>query len=182
MMGLISFVGICIASFSLRYLKGDSQQKQFFIHLTALLSLVLIMVCADNLILFICLWFLSNFFLTRLMLHKHEWPAAKASARLALRNFIVGSFFIGIGFATLYSATKSLSIQKIMHTDIHYTFLFVSTLFIFLGSMTQSALWPFHKWLTSSLNSPTPVSALMHAGLINGGGFLLIRFAPLYLI
>jgi NAD(P)H-quinone oxidoreductase subunit 5 len=47
--------------------------------------------------------------------------------------------------------------------------------------MTQSALWPFHTWLISSLNSPTPVSALMHAGLINGGGFLLARFAPLFL-
>jgi NAD(P)H-quinone oxidoreductase subunit 5 len=45
--------------------------------------------------------------------------------------------------------------------------------------MTQSALWPFHRWLTSSLNSPTPVSAIMHAGLVNGGGFLLTRFAPL---
>jgi len=33
----------------------------------------------------------------------------------------------------------------------------------------------------SSLNSPTPVSALMHAGLVNGGGFLLARFAPLFL-
>jgi NAD(P)H-quinone oxidoreductase subunit 5 len=45
--------------------------------------------------------------------------------------------------------------------------------------MTQSAIWPFHRWLTSSLNSPTPVSAIMHAGLINGGGFLLARFSPM---
>jgi NAD(P)H-quinone oxidoreductase subunit 5 len=52
---------------------------------------------------------------------------------------------------------------------------------IALAAMTQSAVWPFHKWLTSSLNSPTPVSALMHAGLVNGGGFLLVRFAPLLL-
>jgi len=46
--------------------------------------------------------------------------------------------------------------------------------------MTQSAIWPFHTWLISSLNSPTPVSAIMHAGLINGGGFLLTRFAGLF--
>jgi NAD(P)H-quinone oxidoreductase subunit 5 len=48
--------------------------------------------------------------------------------------------------------------------------------------MTQSAIWPFHRWLLSSLNSPTPVSAIMHAGLINGGGFLLARFGQLYLM
>jgi NAD(P)H-quinone oxidoreductase subunit 5 len=52
---------------------------------------------------------------------------------------------------------------------------------LLIGAMTQSAIWPFHRWLTSSLNSPTPVSAIMHAGLVNGGGFLLTRFAPLYL-
>ena len=51
---------------------------------------------------------------------------------------------------------------------------------LIMGAMTQSAIWPFHRWLTSSLNSPTPVSALMHAGLVNGGGFLLARFAPLF--
>jgi NADH:ubiquinone oxidoreductase subunit 5 (subunit L)/multisubunit Na+/H+ antiporter MnhA subunit len=28
------------------------------------------------------------------------------------------------------------------------------------------------------MTAPTPVSALMHAGLVNAGGFLLIRFAP----
>jgi NAD(P)H-quinone oxidoreductase subunit 5 len=102
MMGLIGFVGICILSFSRRYLQGDSQQKMFFMNLTILLISLSIMVCADNLILFLGFWFLSNYFLTRLMLHKKEWPAARASARLALRNFILGTFFIGIGFTLLY--------------------------------------------------------------------------------
>ena len=50
-----------------------------------------------------------------------------------------------------------------------------------MAAMTQSAIWPFHKWLISSLNSPLPVSAIMHAGLVNGGGFLIVRFAQLYL-
>ena len=49
------------------------------------------------------------------------------------------------------------------------------------AALIQSGAWPFHKWLISSLNSPTPVSGLMHAGLVNGGGFLLARFAPLFI-
>jgi NAD(P)H-quinone oxidoreductase subunit 5 len=77
----------------------------------------------------------------------------------------------------LYVSTGETSIQVLVHTSAGDTFALVLLL---IGAMTQSAIWPFHKWLISALNSPTPVSAIMHAGLVNGGGFLLVRFAPLY--
>lgn len=38
---------------------------------------------------------------------------------------------------------------------------------------------PFHGWLIQVVEAPTPVSALLHAGVINLGGLLLILFAPL---
>ena len=47
-----------------------------------------------------------------------------------------------------------------------------------LGAMTKSAQFPFHSWLPITMETPTPVSALMHAGVINAGGFLVIRLAP----
>jgi NAD(P)H-quinone oxidoreductase subunit 5 len=37
-----------------------------------------------------------------------------------------------------------------------------------------------HGWLLTSMVAPTPVSALMHAGLVNAGGFLVARLAGLY--
>ncbi|MEE4661034.1 MAG: proton-conducting transporter membrane subunit, partial [Halieaceae bacterium] len=37
-----------------------------------------------------------------------------------------------------------------------------------------------HGWLIQVVESPTPVSALLHAGVINLGGFLLLLFAPLF--
>ena len=45
--------------------------------------------------------------------------------------------------------------------------------------MTKSAQVPFHSWLPDTMETPTPVSALMHAGVINAGGFLVIRLSPL---
>jgi NAD(P)H-quinone oxidoreductase subunit 5 len=47
------------------------------------------------------------------------------------------------------------------------------------GAMLKSAQFPFHSWLPDTMETPTPVSALMHAGIINAGGFLVIRMAPL---
>lgn len=178
--GLVSFVGLCIASFSIKYLKGDSQQKEFFKNFIGLISSLFIMISSDNVVIFLISWGVSNSFLVRLMIHKNEWSASRASANLAFKNFLLGFLFLGLGFVGLFYATGHTSIQLMLKTTISPIPLFMSTLFIFLAAMTQSALWPFHKWLISSLNSPTPVSALMHAGLINGGGFLLIRFAPLF--
>jgi len=36
-----------------------------------------------------------------------------------------------------------------------------------------------HGWLIQVMEAPTPVSALLHAGVVNLGGLVLIRFAPL---
>ena len=54
------------------------------------------------------------------------------------------------------------------------------TLLIFIGAMSKSAQFPLHIWLPTALYAPTPVHALLHAGIINAGGFLINRFAPLY--
>ncbi len=48
---------------------------------------------------------------------------------------------------------------------------------IVLGALAKSALIPFHSWLPLTLDAPTPVSALMHAGIVNAGGYLMIRMS-----
>lgn len=45
--------------------------------------------------------------------------------------------------------------------------------------MARSVQVPFHAWLPETMDAPTPVSALLHAGIVNAGGILLIRFAPI---
>ncbi len=54
------------------------------------------------------------------------------------------------------------------------------TLLFFVGAMGKSAQFPIHLWLPGSLFAPTPVHALLHAGIINAGGFLINRLAPLF--
>lgn len=180
MMALVGFVALVVSSFSLRYLDGSSQKKTFFSYLLLLVVAVFVMVSADNLILFLFSWVIANGILARLMVYKKQWQAARESAKLALKNFAFG--FVAIVFAAgiLYGQVHSFSIQHILQAPIALNWLLIAGFFLLIAAMCQSAIWPFHRWLTSSLNSPTPVSAMMHAGLVNGGGFLLARFAPLF--
>ncbi len=178
-LALVFFVAIIVATYSVRYLKGDRRQKAFFGNLLALVLSVSVMACADHILLLLLSWAVSNILLARLMLHKKGWQAAKQSSLMALKNFLLGAVFLGAALLLLYGVTGQTSIQALVTTPIAFKWVFAAGVLLLLAASTQSALWPFHRWLTSSLNSPTPVSAIMHAGLVNGGGFLLARFAPM---
>ena len=52
---------------------------------------------------------------------------------------------------------------------------------IAISAFARSAQFLLHTWLPYTMSGPTPVSALMHAGIVNAGGFLINRFAPLFL-
>jgi len=180
---LILFVSGIVHQFSLRYMAGDRQYRNFFINLNAITICTLLMVAADNVFILATFWFASNLILVLLMIHKFKWAAAKNSGILALKTFILGFTFLLVGISLLSIATGTFSLHEMTqnHEILSEVPQTIALLFIMLAAFTQSGAWPFHGWLISSLNSPTPVSALMHAGLVNGGGLLLARFAPLYL-
>ncbi|WP_410958814.1 proton-conducting transporter membrane subunit, partial [Salmonella sp. 6412] len=55
----------------------------------------------------------------------------------------------------------------------------LSAVALVLAVILRTAVLPVHGWLIQVMEAPTPVSALLHAGVVNLGGFVLIRFAPL---
>lgn len=182
MMGLVAFVGLCVSSFSSRYLKGDRAYSRFFILLGLMIACVLVMVCANHVALFLAAWAMSNALLVALMIYKPGWKAAYNSGWLAAKAFALGFVSLASGVAILAFQSGQNTLQGMIYAHYDPVVLSIALGLIFIGAMSQSAIWPFHKWLISSLNSPTPVSAIMHAGLVNGGGFLLARFAPLYFV
>ena len=179
MTSLIFFVSTVVHQFSIRYMAGDRKYKSYYFKLSLITASAAIMALADQTLLFFSAWCVSNFLLISLMIHKQNWTAAAYSGKLAFKTLFGGAALLMIALILMYFETGSLSISTITQQAIHSPLMLTSVLLCVITAMTQSALWPFHRWLTSSLNSPTPVSAIMHAGLVNGGGFLLVRFAPL---
>lgn len=181
MAGLILFVIVNVIAYSNRYLAGDQNQRRHRGYVLLLAASVMAMVFADHLLLLLAAWAASNLLLVRLMIHKGQWIAARYAGLLALKTFGLGFVVLGAGLFLLAESAGTASISGIVQmAGMPTTSGFAGLLLVAIAAMTESAAWPFHRWLISSLNSPTPVSALMHAGLVNGGGFLLVRFAPLY--
>ena len=179
---LILLVSFIVHRFSLRYMDGDRLYWRYFSTLAAITLSAVVMALADNIFVLWLSWSLSNLLLIVLMVHKGEWAAARHSGRLTLNILAIGSISLLAAFILMAFSADTTSIQALNLKQATNSLVFTSAMaLIILTALTQSAIWPFHRWLISSLNSPTPVSALMHAGLVNGGGVLIVKFAPLLL-
>jgi NAD(P)H-quinone oxidoreductase subunit 5 len=110
-----------------------------------------------------------------------EWKEAKQASKFARKNYLGGTFFLAIGVAILIYTTGSYTRNDIfLNLDtIPQWFSSIAAICIIIAAIIQSAIFPFHRWLLSAMTAPTPASALMHAGFVNGAGILLTIFAPL---
>lgn len=175
-----TFVSGIVHSFSRRYMAGDRSLNRFFGRLFGLTLVVLLLMASNHLVLFLLSWATMGWVLADLIGHVRGWPQALAASRYARRFFLGGTALLGIALGLLALQTGSWTIDGVLAAlDALSPFTVgVAALFLLLAAMVQSALAPFHRWLLSSMTAPTPVSAFMHAGLVNAGGILLARFAP----
>ena len=179
---LVSFVGVIVSRFSVRYLDGDAEQGNYFRWLGFTLGAVSLLVLAGNLILFFAAWFMTSFGLHHLLMHFQDRPWARRAAWTKFAISRVGDIFLLSALVLIYRqfGTYSLaqiltSAKEITEPSLQLTF---AGWFLVLGAATKSAQFPVHFWLPETMEAPTPVSALMHAGIVNAGGYLLIRWSP----
>jgi NAD(P)H-quinone oxidoreductase subunit 5 len=182
---MASFLGIVIGQYSVRYLDGEIRQNTFFRNLCFTIFAVAVMVTASNLLSLFAAWLAISVGLHRLLLFYPERRNAVCAARKKFLVSRLGDLFLLIGIGLVYRAFGTFEFQEIFNlsqgvlTTSQSILVSWSGVFFVFGAMTKSAQFPFHFWLPETMETPTPVSALMHAGIINGGGFLLIRLSPL---
>ena len=187
MMSLISFIGLIIARFSSTYLLGDRQQERFFRWMSVTIGASLLLVMSCNLVMFAAAWMFTSYGLHQLLTLYPErtwaiWAARKKFLISRLGDVMLITALI-LTFRCFGSTeyTEIFAAAEAIHNGEAAGSLATSLigLLFVLGAMTKSAQFPFHSWLPDTMETPTPVSALMHAGVINAGGFLVIRLSPL---
>lgn len=179
-------IGAVVARFSYRYLEDDPQRLTFMKNLSWTMSSVLLMLMAQNMVIFFLAWVATSYFLHQLLTHFHQRPEAIKAARQKFWISRLGDVFLVASSILIYSIFKTLDFAPIFQSarDLqlmadHELPLQMAALFLVFGAMSKSAQFPFHFWLPNTMETPTPVSAIMHAGIINAGGYLIIRMSPL---
>ncbi len=184
MSGMIALLGFIVIKFSGNYLDGDEKQGVFMGRLAATIASVQLLVLSGNLGLLLIAWVLTSLSLHRLLVFYPERRGAVIAAR---KKFIVAR----LGDACLLGAivllchhfnTGNLEIifsgmKQVFTSGIDHAGLEVAAVLIALAAILKSAQFPTHGWLVEVMETPTPVSALLHAGLLNAGPFLVARMA-----
>lgn len=176
---VICFISLAIQAYSLRHLGGHRWKRRAFRYFVALTISLLAFALADNILLLAAALGMSNFLLSRLVGHQQNWAAARASGRMAWRQLGLGTALLALAVGILYFNLGRLSLQGLAEIPMEDPWLPIAASLLILSAMAQSAIWPLHRWLIASANAPTPVSAFMHAGLVNGGALILYKFAPI---
>ena len=185
MWAVVTFFSGIVHSYSRRYLAGSRTIDRFFGLIFGFTLAVMILVAADSLVLFGAAWLAMGLLMADLIGHVDGWPQARAAASLARRYFLTGSASLAIALGALWWQTGAATVSgvasavgTISEGAATPPLVLGAAVALLFAAMIQSALLPFHTWLLSSMTAPTPASALMHAGFVNAGGILLVRFAP----
>ncbi len=174
---LIFGVSGIVQAFGVRYLAGDPRQAWFVAGAGLLTSASAGLATATTLTTLAACWTLAGAALCVLLGTYWHLPAARDGVRRTAIAFVIGDLAL---WAAVLSATATWGTVDLRDAG-QFSGPLVSVLgvLVVIAALSRSAQVPFHRWLPATLAAPTPVSAMLHAGVVNAGGILLIRMAPL---
>lgn len=185
MLVLVAFIGWVVVRYARTYLDGEARQGPFTGWLCLTLAAVLLLVSAGNLAQLVCAWIATSLFLHRLLLFYPDRPGARRAARKKFITARLGDAALVGAAGLLLAAYGSADIGTILaqaKLGMGGSLAAAAAGLLMAAALLKSAQFPTHGWLVEVMEAPTPVSALLHAGVINAGGFLLIRFADVLLL
>lgn len=177
---LVAFIGWIVTRYARRYMDGEAREGRFHALMLATLAIVLMLVQAAHLAALAAAFVGLGLALRQLLLFYPE----RAKARRAAAKFSIvwhagdAALIIAAGLLWLRFGTGDLAALSGLSPALGLGAAGQAAVALtVLAAILKTAAFPVHGWLTEVMEAPTPVSALLHAGIINAGGVLLIRLA-----
>jgi len=182
MLSLVTLLAVVIVRYSRTYLHGDAGQARYARAFLATLASVTLLVLANNLLLIALAWMGTSLALHQLLTFYRSRPQALVAAhKKFLVSRLADACMLG-AVVLIWTSVGRLDLDAIdawarTRGAMEPRAQVAATLLVLAASL-KSAQLPFHGWLIQVMEAPTPVSALLHAGVVNIGGFVMIRLAP----
>lgn len=186
---VIAGISLIVHIYSVRYMVEEAGYARFFVLLDAMTATLLTMVVAGDLITLVVTWHLVGVLLYFLLGQDTRSHSAYRYAFWTLITYRIGDLPLVLAAGLLHYAYGTWSLSEIftcVAIDSAAPMALGMPLMDLVGGLiavaafARSAQFLLHTWLPYTMAGPTPVSALMHAGIVNAGGFLINRFAPVF--
>lgn len=180
---LVSGLAVVITRFSSTYLAGEGGLPRYARWLSIALGCVGLLVITGDLAVLAVAWTGTSVALHQLLTF---YPDRRAALVAAHKKFIlsriadvfVWSAIALVGFSVGGTGLDALE-AHLAAAGVAELRLQLAALLFVVAVVMKTAQLPFHGWITQVMEAPTPVSALLHAGVVNVGGLVLLRLAPL---
>lgn len=156
-----------IGHFAIHYFASDKNQKHWLTGISYLQFVVFLILTTHNAMTLV----LANIGLSACLYYLIHQGQAK-SLRLIPRTLFTGDALLALALGSLAWTSHSLELSTLSQQAMP---IWVVVLFL-CAVLMKSGCFPFQQWLVQSINAPVPISALMHAGVINLGAYLLLVF------
>lgn len=187
---LVATLGVTILTYASRNLEGDARAWRFSALANGILAATLLSSVAGRLSVLVVAWVLTSVGVIALIAYRGDDVSRGAARRAGLALGIgdvalVGALAIvlatigdpdltAMGAAAADLGTRQLSLFGLSELGAAG----VVALLLVVAAAARASQLPLPLWLPGTLAAPTPVSALLHAGVVNAGGFLLVRLSP----
>lgn len=186
---LISGISLIVHLYSVRYMAEEPGYARFFVLLDLMTAALLVMVAAADLVTLLMAWHVIGVLLYFLLGQDTRSQSAYRYAFWTFFTYRIGDVALVLAAVVLVVAYDSWSLAEIFEriaanpaaeSVFGLSATQVAGALLALSAFARSAQFLLHTWLPYTMDGPTPVSALMHAGIVNAGGFLINRFAPVF--
>jgi NAD(P)H-quinone oxidoreductase subunit 5 len=180
---LVSTLAVVVVRYSRSYLAGQRELDRFARALLLTVASAVVLVTSNHLAVLVLAWFATDVGLHQLLtFFRMRRQAIIVAHKKFLLSRVADACFVS-SIVLIGGQLGSLRIDEVnalAHaSDGLSPTLHAATILLVFGVLLKSAQIPFHGWMTAVMEAPTPVSALLHAGVVNIGGFVMIRLAPL---
>lgn len=179
---LIGVIGTLASLYAVAYLSERERFGRFYSYLLLFGGSMLGLVLSDNLIALFGFWELTSVTSFLLIGLWHTRSAARDGAVKAFLVSALGGLGLLAAVAMIGIAGGSTSLSGLNLEALRASPLFTpALLLVLLAAFTKSAQLPFHLWLPTAMEAPTPVSAFLHsATMVKAGVVLVAKFGLLF--